>query len=70
MESLLEPFVHYIPLDDDLSNLDEMVQYCIDNDNECEKISERATLWMYDFMFSSQSKLDEEEIKRRIVAEL
>jgi len=67
MESLLEPFIHYIPLDDDHSNLDEMVEYCRLKDDECKRISERATLWVYDLLLAEESKREEKEVKRLIV---
>lgn len=38
-ESLLEPWVHYIPVAMDLSNLEERVQWCIDNDEKCKEIA-------------------------------
>jgi len=37
MENKLIPFQHYILLNDNLDNLDEMIKWCMLNDNECKK---------------------------------
>jgi Glycosyl transferase family 90 len=38
----LNEWVHYVPVKDDLSDLNEKVQWCIDNDEKCKTISENA----------------------------
>jgi len=38
----LKEWVHYVPVKDDLSDLNEKVQWCIDNDEKCKTISENA----------------------------
>jgi hypothetical protein len=38
----LEPFVHYIPIKKDLSDLIEQIQWCKKNDKTCEKIAKNA----------------------------
>ena len=50
MEGLLEPFVHYVPLNEDFGNLPEMLEWCIQNDAACAQISENATRWMQPFL--------------------
>ena len=49
MEGLLEPGVHYVLLKDDLSDLPEKLQWCRDNQHECERISHNATEFMRQF---------------------
>jgi hypothetical protein len=39
----IQPWVHYIPLDEDLSNLEERVNWAKENPDECASISKRAT---------------------------
>lgn len=51
MEELLQPYVHYIPLDDDLTNVEEQVQWMIDHDKEAEQIANNGRLWMTDLIF-------------------
>ena len=39
---LLVPWIHYIPILSDLSDLDEKFQWALDNDKECQKIAEKG----------------------------
>lgn len=72
MEELLQPWVHYVPLDDFATNVEERMQWVIDNDEQARRISERATLWMEDLVFHPDAKEDDriiqEEILRRYEA--
>lgn len=67
MEEILEPWVHYIPLDKDGSNAEERVQWMIDNDEKTRKIAERATLFMYDLMFHPDADADDIQVKTEIM---
>jgi Glycosyl transferase family 90 len=60
MEELLEPWVHYIPLADDFSDVEEKVQWVIDNDNAAREIAQRGRLWISDLVFHPDSKKDNE----------
>jgi hypothetical protein len=69
MEELLQPWVHYVPLDDVASDVEERMQWVVDHDEEAQRISERATLWMEDLVFhpdaAEDDRLIQEEILRR-----
>lgn len=39
---MLKPYVHYIPIKRDLSNLKSQIMWCIKNDKKCETISQNA----------------------------
>jgi hypothetical protein len=67
MESLLQPWVHYVPIDSDMSNVEERMQWIIDNDKEAQKIGQRATLFMYDLLYHPDSERDEEHVKQELV---
>mmetsp|Transcript_49848 Transcript_49848/g.143475 ORF Transcript_49848/g.143475 Transcript_49848/m.143475 type:complete len:461 (-) Transcript_49848:221-1603(-) len=67
MEELLEPWVHYIPLDEMASDVEEKMQWIIDNDAEAQKISERATLWMEDLVFHPDAMEDDRIIQEEII---
>ena len=41
-EHLLKPYIHYVPVKRDLSDLKEKVQWCIDNDDTCLYIAKNA----------------------------
>jgi hypothetical protein len=39
---LLQPYVHYVPVKSDLSNLIDQIKWCKRNDEQCQKIAENA----------------------------
>lgn len=40
--SMLEEYVHYVPIKEDLSNLVDQIKWCIRNDDKCKKIAKNA----------------------------
>jgi len=58
MEDLLVPFVHYVPMNDDLSNLVEMVEWARENDEKCRWISEQATKYVENVWTSEHARED------------
>lgn len=67
MEELLQPWIHYIPMFENGSNAEEMVRWVLDNDFEARRIAERATLFIYDFMYHPDAAKDERRVKEDIV---
>ena len=67
MEELLEPWVHYIPVHANLSNLEEMIRWVGANDKHAQQIAERATLFIFDLWMSPEAKIDNEAVKYGIV---
>ena len=67
MEELLEPWVHYVPIYANLSNLEEMIQWVGNNDDFARRISERATLFLYDLWLSPEAKKEDIKVKRGIL---
>jgi len=67
MEELLEPWVHYIPLNNTKSSAEKMVQWVIDNDEMAQRIAERASLYIYDLMMHPDAIADDENVKRQII---
>ena len=49
MEGLLKPWVHYVPLADDYSDLDKIVEWCKNNDEKCQEIVKNANKFMKQF---------------------
>jgi hypothetical protein len=49
MEGLLQPWVHYVPLADDYSDLDKIVDWCRNNDEKCQEIVRNANNFMKQF---------------------
>jgi hypothetical protein len=67
MEDLLEPWVHYIPLESDLSNVEQRTQWVVEHDHEAETIAKQATLWMEDLMFGKEAANDNEAVEQLIL---
>jgi Glycosyl transferase family 90 len=67
MEELLEPWVHYIPLNESLDDVEEKMAWVREHDSEAEQIARRGSLWMMDLLEHPDSKSDEERIFRGIL---
>jgi hypothetical protein len=67
MEELLEPWIHYVPMLPDASDAEEKVQWVLDHDVQARRISERASMFIYDLVFHRDSKRDDGKIKQEIV---
>ena len=50
MEDMLIPFFHYVPLEDNFSDLEQKYDWCLDHLDECEAISQNATKYMEIFL--------------------
>ena len=61
---MLVPYVHYVPVSSDLSNLFEQIQWCRDNDEKCKKIAQNARKF-YDEKLNKTNILD--VLKEKIV---
>jgi len=62
---LLKPWVHFIPIERNFSDLDVKMQWCLNNLDDCEDIAHRASIYMYHmwpgsklFMMAMQRVLD------------
>ena len=66
MEDILVPFVHYVPVRDDFSNLVEMVHWARKNDKKCKWISEQATLYMQQLWTSKKASEENNDIKKKL----
>jgi hypothetical protein len=62
MEELLAPWVHYIPLNDDLTDVEEKIQWMIDNDEKSRHIGVRGALWMMDLVYHPNAARKNEEL--------
>ena len=62
MEGKLIPWFHYIPLNDNIDNLDEILEWCNKNQDKCEQISRNSTQYIHMFL--------NEENENKIINEL
>lgn len=58
---------HYVPLNDFATNVEEQMQWVVDHDDEAQRISERATLWMEDLVFHPDADEDDRLIQEMIL---
>jgi hypothetical protein len=70
MEDHLEPWVHYIPLAQDFSDLEEKARWCLTNLRKCEDIGMAGRCYMRQFMDEMVEKAVENAMLQRIVDEL
>lgn len=50
MEEKLIPYVHYLPLNDELSNLEELLAWAANNDNQCNEIAQNGKQYAFQFL--------------------
>lgn len=62
MEELLLPWVHFVPLKSDLSDVQEKMQWVLDNQEEAQKIAQQGSLWVQDLLYHPDSASDDEKI--------
>ena len=67
MEELLEPWVHYIPLNDNATDVEEKMQWVVDHDEAARRIAERGSMWMEDLVFHPDAAEDDRWIQEEII---
>lgn len=70
MEDQLEPWVHYIPLAQDFSDLEEKAIWCLSNLPKCEAVGIAGQCFMRQFMDEHVEHAVEHVVLQRVVAEL
>jgi hypothetical protein len=56
-QKFLKPYIHFVPVREDLEDLIEKIQWCISHDKECKKIVKNANLF-YESYLNSEAILD------------
>jgi len=54
----LKPWIHYVPLKDDVSDFDEKLEWCRNNDKECKNISMRSSKYVSQFTPNSEEHIE------------
>lgn len=67
MEEWLEPWVHYVPLYRNLTDVEEKTQWVMSHSEEAQRIAQRATLFMYDMFFHPNAKAEEKMVETEII---
>jgi Glycosyl transferase family 90 len=66
MEELLEPWVHFVPINDSLSDVEEKVQWVIDHSDQAQAIAHAGKLWISDLVYHPHADDDDGAIMREI----
>jgi hypothetical protein len=56
-QKFLKPYIHFVPVQENLEDLIEKIQWCISHDDECKTIAKNAKLF-YDKFLNSEAILD------------
>jgi len=67
IEERLQPWIHYVPLDDEISDVVEKMRWILNNEETARKISAAATLWMQDLVFHPDAAEDDRWIQEEIL---
>lgn len=67
MEELLVPWVHYVPLADDLSDVEMKMQWVINHSDHARRISYAATLWIQDLVYHPDAAEEDRWIQEEII---
>ena len=68
MEEVWEPWVHFVPIENpDFSDLEDKVEWVLENDKKAQIIAERGKLFIADLLFHHDAPTDNKEIKLRIM---
>ena len=62
MEFKLKPYVHYVPIKDDFSNIKEQINWCLNNNQKCLQIISKSKSYMSQFLNIRK----ENQIKKKI----
>ena len=69
MEELLEPWIHYVPLNENATDVEEKMAWILENDERARLIAHRGSLWMQDLVFhpdaAHDDRLIQDEMMRR-----
>jgi hypothetical protein len=64
MEELLIPYVHYVPIADDLSDVETQVQWVLKHESAAMEIARRGRLWMYDLVFHPDAQAENDRVTK------
>ena len=68
MEDTLEPWVHFLPVEADFSDLPERVDWCLSHPRECEAIGREGRCFMTRFLDRRGERRIRSMIGRRVFA--
>lgn len=66
LENFLEPWIHFVPLKADWSDLEKMVDWVHENDGEAEQIALNGKTFISDLLFGEEAELDNALIREEM----
>ena len=67
MEERLMPWIHYVPLNDDATDVEEKMKWILDHESDAKRISYAATLWMQDLVYHPDAAEDDRWIQEEML---
>jgi hypothetical protein len=67
MEDFLVPWVHYVPLEESLNDVERKMEWILDHPKEAQEIARRGTLWMNDLLYDPISDTENKWINQEIL---
>jgi Glycosyl transferase family 90 len=67
MEEWLEPWIHYIPLQEDAADVEEKMAWVLEHEEEARAIAYASTLWMQDLIYHPDAAEDDIWIREEMV---
>ena len=64
LEDWLQPWVHYIPLQEDWSDVEEQTQWMLDHEDESLAMAQRGRQWIEHMWFHNQTELQDAVLQR------
>lgn len=67
MEELLQPYVHYVPLNEELTDVESQMEWVVNNDEAAQQIAQRGKLWIQDLVLDESAESDDDWIQNEIM---
>ena len=67
MEELLQPWVHYVPISEELDDVEEKMRWIIENNDYAYRIAQRGSQWMQDLVFHPDAEEDDRLIQEEMI---
>lgn len=68
MEELLQPWVHYVPIDDpDYGDVNDKMQWILNNPDEAKAIARHGRQWIDDLLYHPDAERDSVEVNRHVL---
>lgn len=67
MEEWLQPYIHYVPLKDDLSDAEEQTRWMLNHPRQSQRIAQRGSMWVRDMLFHEKAAAEELRIQGEIL---